>query len=104
MGRVVVLLLVIASLPGAGVRAQPGQFEGQGTVIGLDVAAGTVTLDHGPIPGLMPAMRMRLSVAAPAQLGRLKVGDQVRFSLGSRGDEIAIVSIEPLDQTSRPPR
>jgi Cu/Ag efflux protein CusF len=46
----------------------------------------------------MPPMRMRLSVLDRKQLRRLKIGDLVRFSLGSRGDRVTIVTIEPLDR------
>jgi Cu/Ag efflux protein CusF len=37
-------------------HAQP-PFAGEGRVVAVDAAQGTVTLDHGPIAGLMPAMR-----------------------------------------------
>ena len=97
VSKLLVSLLVAVGLGlGAGEPAL-AQFEGEGRVIGLDTAAATVTLDHGPIPGLMPPMRMRFSVQSPEQLGKLKVGDRVRFSLGSRGDEVTIVTIERLD-------
>ena len=36
--------------------AQP-PLEGEGRVVALDAEKGAVTLDDGPIPGLMPAMR-----------------------------------------------
>ena len=46
--------LCLAAVPG---HAQ-SRFEGEGRVVAMDETQGTVTLEHGPIPGLMPAMRM----------------------------------------------
>ena len=87
------LVLPVAAASGEGARST---FEGEGRVLAIDEARSTVSLDHGPIEGLMPAMRMRFTVARRAQLRRIKVGDAVRFSLGSRGHEMVILSIEPL--------
>ena len=98
MSRVVVASLAAASISFTSIHAQEVRFDGEGTIVGLDRATGTVTLDHGPIPGLMPPMRMRLSVLDPRQLRTLKVGDLVRFSLGSREDAVTIVTIEPRDR------
>jgi Cu/Ag efflux protein CusF len=90
------LVSLLAALPLTVVAGEEprGSFEGEGTVLALDQAKATVTLDHGPIPGLMPPMRMRFTVAKPGQLSALKVGDEVWFALGSRGEEMVIVTIE----------
>jgi Cu/Ag efflux protein CusF len=92
------LVSLLAAFPhtivaGGGLR---GAFEGEGRVLAVNEAKSTVTLDHGPIPGLMPPMRMRFTVENRDQLRALVVGDTVRFSLGSRGHEMVIVSIERL--------
>ena len=69
----------------------------------VDAAQGTVTLDHGPIPGLMPAMRMAFPVQPVERLQGLQVGDTVRFVLEPRGPEWVIVSLEPAGERL-PPR
>jgi Cu/Ag efflux protein CusF len=95
------LVSLLAALPltvAAEEESRPS-FEGDGKVLAVDVAKATVDLDHGPIPGLMPPMRMRFTVAQRDQLRAIKVGDEVRFSLGSRGDEMVIVTI---DRVARP--
>ena len=89
------LVPLVAVLPLAA-ALDGGAFEGEGTVLAVDEARSTVTLDHGPIPGLMPPMRMLFTVAKRDQLRKLKVGDAVRFSLGTRGDAMVIVKIERL--------
>lgn len=67
--------------------------KGHGTVTAIDKAAGTITLDHGPIPeAKWPAMTMAFK-AAPAITDAVKVGDKVDFDVtltGSAGEVTAI--------------
>ena len=71
----------------------PIMAKGHGTVTAIDKTAGTVTLDHGPIPeAKWPAMTMAFK-AAPAITDAAKVGDKVDFDLtltGSAGEVTAI--------------
>ena len=89
----------LAVVPG---HAQP-RFEGEGRVVVVDESQSTVTLDHGPILGLMPAMRMVFPVEPAEQLLGLQVGALVRFSLQARGLEWVIATIEPVGNHP-PPR
>ncbi|MFW2853762.1 copper-binding protein [Sphingomonas sp. TX0543] len=67
--------------------------KGHGTVTAIDKAAGTITLNHGPIPeAKWPAMTMAFK-AAPAITETAKVGDKVDFDVsltGSAGEVTAI--------------
>ena len=67
--------------------------KGHGTVTAIDKTAGTITLDHGPIPeAKWPAMTMAFK-AAPAITDAVKVGDKVDFDLtltGNAGEVTAI--------------
>lgn len=92
-----VFILYLAAV--AHVHAQ-APYEGEGRVVAVDAANGTVTLDHGPIPGLMQAMRMRFTVGQVELLRGLGVGDVVRFSLAARGEEMVIATME---KTGEPP-
>jgi Cu/Ag efflux protein CusF len=92
--RSISLAALVLALPLA--AAAQGVFQGEGKVLAVDEKGSTVTLDHGPIPGLMPPMRMRFTVESRAQLRGIKVGDAVRFSLGSSGEAMVIVTIERL--------
>jgi len=94
------VLLVHLGLAAIRAYAQP-PFAGEGRVVAVDAAQGTVTLDHGPIPGLMPAMRMAFPVQPIERLQGLQVGETVRFVLEPRGPEWVIVSLEPAGE--RPP-
>ena len=86
-------LLAYLCLGVASVYAQP-RFEGEGRLVAIDEAKGAVTLDHGPIPGLMPAMRMAFPVSQVDLLRSFEVGDVVRFSLQPRGPEWVIATLE----------
>lgn len=58
--------------------------KGHGTVTAIDKAAGTITLDHGPIPEAQwPAMTMAFK-AAPSITDAVRVGDKVDFDLSLR--------------------
>lgn len=71
----------------------PIKAKGHGTVTAIGKAAGTITLDHGPIPeAKWPAMTMAFK-AAPTITDAAKVGDKVDFDLtlvGSAGEVTAI--------------
>jgi len=66
-----------------GMAMAPGEkmAKGSGTVTAVDAAAGTVTLDHGPIPEAnWPAMTMGFKASADIAK-QVKVGDKVDFDL-----------------------
>jgi Cu/Ag efflux protein CusF len=71
----------------------PIMAKGHGTVTAIDKTAGTITLDHGPIPeAKWPAMTMAFK-AAPAITDAAKIGDKVDFDLtlsGGAGEVTAI--------------
>ncbi|GGN45726.1 hypothetical protein GCM10011349_12080 [Novosphingobium indicum] len=55
--------------------------KGKGTVTAIDKSAGSITLDHGPIPEAdWPSMTMAFK-AKPELLDSVKVGDRVVFDL-----------------------
>lgn len=67
--------------------------KGTGTVTAIDKAAGTITLDHGPIAEAgWPAMTMAFK-AAPALLDSVKVGDKVAFDLKLEGGSGEVTAI-----------
>jgi Cu/Ag efflux protein CusF len=56
--------------------------KGTGTVMFIDKAAGTITLDHGPIDAIKwPAMTMAFKANPVTLLDTVKVGDVVSFDL-----------------------
>lgn len=64
-----------------------------GTVTVIDKAAGTITIDHGPIPEAnWPAMTMPFQVK-PELLDGLNVGDKVAFDLVLKNGSGAVTAI-----------
>lgn len=68
--------------------------KGTGTVTAIDKAAGTITLDHGPIAEVnWPAMKMAFK-AKPELRDSVKVGDKVAFDLALKGDAGEVTAIQ----------
>jgi len=76
-----------AALSAFDAKAPPQVHRGAGTVTALDPKAGTVELEHGPMPSLgWPAMTMEFGVADKALLQGLKPGDRVEFQVAARAE------------------
>ena len=72
----------------------PIMAKGHGTVTAIDKAAGTITLDHGPIPeAKWPAMTMAFK-ADPALLKTVKVDQNVTFMVKTDGSAPEVVAIQ----------
>ncbi len=80
-----------ATSPDAGARSGSGA----GVVTAVDVAAGTVTINHEAIPAVgWPAMTMSFT-ANPAVVQQAAVGDRVQFDLTVRGNAAEVTTIRP---------
>ena len=70
-----------------------GPITSTGTVTQVDAAAGTITINHGPIDAISwPAMTMQFTAENPAILQGIAVGDQVSFELKS-ANETSMVTV-----------
>jgi protein SCO1/2 len=77
----------------------------QGEVISADPAKKLLTVKHGDIPGLMPAMTMTYQVAAPREIESLQPGDKITADLvvsESKGRLEKIVLISKGDGKTSP--
>jgi Cu/Ag efflux protein CusF len=62
----------------------------------VDTAANKISLKHGEIKNLdMPPMTMVFQVSDPALLGKVKVGDKVRFTAAQVNGAYTVMSLEP---------
>jgi Cu/Ag efflux protein CusF len=70
---------------------------GTGTVKKVDPAKRMVNLSHGPIPAInWPAMTMDFPVAPEVDLGSVKAGQSVEFTLAEAGGgKYTVTSIKP---------
>ena len=92
-----------ASLQGVMARAAPTttgmQYRTTGVV--TQIEAGSITLDHAPVPALKwPAMSMPFTLVDPALARGLKTGQTVSFSFDKQGEDYRITAIAPLAAAS----
>lgn len=78
--RIAVVLALIAAV--AGCKSEPAKhYALQGEVISVDAPRKLITVKHGEIPGLMPAMTMQYAVADAKQIESLQPGDEISADL-----------------------
>lgn len=79
-------------------RAAPavaGPITSSGTVTQVDAAAGTITINHGPIEALSwPGMTMRFTAENPAILQGIAAGDPVSFELKSATETSVVTDVQ----------
>jgi Cu(I)/Ag(I) efflux system protein CusF len=75
----------------------PGkQGQGAGVIKAIDAKAGTLTLQHGPIPAVSwPAMTMTFKATPPSLLTGLKVGQSIGFDTTVQGMKADITAVRP---------
>jgi protein SCO1/2 len=69
-------------------------YDARGVVRGVRAQERQVTIEHGAIAGLMPAMTMSFDVADPALLAGVGPGQYVEFRVAKSGDRLEIVALE----------
>lgn len=66
-----------------------------GVVKRVDIGAGKITVDHGPIKSLsMDAMTMVFRVKDPAMLKQVKAGDRINFDAGRINGALTILKMK----------
>lgn len=81
------------------------RFAAIGLVISTDPAKGIVEISHDAIPGYMPAMAMPFHIADRSEIGPLKPGMKISFTLvvGDESSYIVNVREKPFDSQERDP-
>ncbi|MBI1361758.1 MAG: hypothetical protein GC155_15885 [Alphaproteobacteria bacterium] len=75
--------------------AATGPIMGIGKIAAVDAKAGTIKLDHQPIPALdWPAMSMAFTVTDPAMLAGLSAGDSVSFEIKSPTETTVLTKVQ----------
>ncbi len=79
----------------AATKAAPVEMS-EGEVRKIDKENKRITLKHGPLKNLdMAAMTMVFQVTDPAMLGKVKVGDKVRFVAANPGGKLTVTELQP---------
>ena len=76
-----IVVLICAGIAGGCQSAPEKHYPVQGEVISTDAGKKLITVKHGDIPGLMPAMTMTYQVAEPKQIESLQPGDKISADL-----------------------
>ena len=98
MKHILFIVALICAAFAAGCQSAPEKhYPIQGEVISADTPKKLLTVKHGDIPGLMPAMTMTYQVAEPKEMETLQPGDKITADLvvsenKGRLEKIAIVS------------
>lgn len=72
--------------------AQAEKPTGQGTLNAIDAATRKLNITHGPIAALnWPGMTMDFGVAPGVDLGALKAGSKIKFTLTRGGDGMFVI-------------
>jgi protein SCO1/2 len=106
MRHILLSALLICAGFAAGCQSAPEKhYPIQGEVISIDPAKKLITVKHGDIPGLMPAMTMTYQVAEPKQIETLQPGDKITADLvvsESKGRLEKIVLVSKGDGNTSP--
>ena len=70
----------------------------RGKVEAVNATGGTLTVNHGNVPGWMAAMAMAYSVDKPAVLKSIKVGDQIRATVYDGDMKLYNVKVAPPEK------
>jgi Cu(I)/Ag(I) efflux system protein CusF len=82
----------------SGMSMAPAAKHGQGTGVikAIDAKSETLTIQHGPIPGVgWPAMTMTFKAKPPTLLKGLKVGQTIAFDATVRGAAAEVTAVRP---------
>ncbi len=77
----VIMLLIFAGFAAGCQSAPEKHYAIQADVVSADPAKKLITVKHGDIPGLMPAMTMTYQVADAEQIAALRPGDKISADL-----------------------
>ena len=68
-------------------------FDATGTIVALDPAKHTVTINHGEIKGLLSPTTMAIPVESPELLQRVTPGDRVTFQLLRTPKSLSVIAL-----------
>jgi len=104
MRRFILMLLGFLMMTSVGCQTAPvKRYAIQAEVIAVDVPKKMVTIKHGEIPGLMPAMTMKYLVADEKQIEPLRPGDKISADLVMGENVGHLEKIVLVEKAAAPP-
>lgn len=84
--------------PGCNSAPREQHYALQGEIVAIGPTKKLLTVQHGDIPGFMPAMTMSYTVAVPSEVDGLKVGDKITADLVVSDGRGRLEKIAPLKE------
>ena len=104
MNRIAPILLAVTVFFTAGCQSAPEKhYPLKAEVISVDAPRKLITVKHGEIPGLMPAMTMSYAVADARQIEHLHPGDTISADLVVSDNKGRLENITPAPKETMPP-
>jgi Cu(I)/Ag(I) efflux system protein CusF len=86
----------IPDMSGMSMASAAKHGQGKGVIKAIDLKAGALTIQHGPIPAVgWPAMTMAFKAKPTQLLTGLKVGEAVSFDTTVRGMAADVTAVRP---------
>jgi Cu(I)/Ag(I) efflux system protein CusF len=86
----------MSNMPGMSAAPVARHGKGVGVIEAIDARAGTLTIQHGPIPAVSwPAMTMTFRAKPANLLAGLKVGQTIGFDTTVRGTTADVTAVRP---------
>jgi protein SCO1/2 len=95
--------ILISILAGCAVKPEEKHYHIQAEVIAVDLPKKLITVKHGDIPGLMPAMTMSYVIAIPKEAESLGPGDKIIADLVVSSNKARLEKIFLLEKAKPNP-
>ena len=95
--------MLILLLSGCNSAPNEQHYTLQGEIVAIGPTKKLLTVQHGDIPGFMPAMTMSYTVAVPSEVDNLKVGDKITADLVVSDGRGRLEKIKPLADSKPAP-
>jgi len=78
------------------------EYIAKGTVNEINSESKKLTISHGPVKGLMGAMKMDFKVADPAMLSDVSIGNTIKFTLDEdKKGNLTITDLEIIENPEK---
>jgi len=84
------------SVSGPAAAVQTTTYQATGVVKSLNTSVPSIEIEHGDIPGLMPAMKMDFHVKDKSLLNGLAADDRIQFTIENGVGGLKITEIKKL--------
>ncbi len=78
------------------------EYTAKGTVNAIKSESKKLNISHGPVKGLMGAMKMDFKVADPAMLSEVSIGSTIKFTLDEdKKGNLTITDLEIIENSEK---